>query len=447
MFHYPLRPELSFVKRIIAEAATPSASSTARCMRTTRVSTTISDSPQFRSHDNWGPEVIPDELRFRVGRPPKPQLRRREWGMVPKKLHRRQGAAMVVAPVLGPVVPNEMTPRVAPAPELRLGDAVAACCRRFELAPGQPPTAGGVNSACSRRAPQRRSPVLRRRGTRASDPDHRIDPEANARSAYWHCFRAGREGGPDLRVPGRTVRSSVARAQVRREQGAVGSMRTCSRRSERLPNRAAAVRAGDNAAVAMKSVVVDATALRLGRRPPAAAAAWSQTIVYELHVRGFTRHPSSGVAGGSARNLCRARSPSCPYLQRLGITARRADAGVSVRSRSGLLRRRPRQLLGLLRPSRSSAPHQAYSARRDPLGPVDEFRDMVKALHRAGIEVILDVVFNHTAEGDHRGPTLCFRGLRERRYYHARCRTVRGTPTYSSGRQYAQRQSPDRPPA
>ena len=54
------------------------------------------------------------------------------------------------------------------------------------------------------------------------------------------------------------------------------------------------------------------------------------------------------------------------------------------------------------------APHQAYSSSRDPLGPVDEFRDMVKALHRAGIEVILDVVFNHTAEGDHRGPTHLF---------------------------------------
>ena len=49
------------------------------------------------------------------------------------------------------------------------------------------------------------------------------------------------------------------------------------------------------------------------------------------------------------------------------------------------------------------APHQAYSSRQDPLGPVDEFRDMVKALHRAGIEVILDVVFNHTAEGDQPG--------------------------------------------
>src|SRR6202034_159513 len=63
------------------------------------------------------------------------------------------------------------------------------------------------------------------------------------------------------------------------------------------------------------------------------------------------------------------------------------------------------------------APHQAYSSRQDPLDPVNEFRDMVEALHRAGIEVILDVVFNHTAEGDHDGPTLSFRGLENSAYY------------------------------
>ncbi|NES87462.1 MAG: glycogen debranching enzyme, partial [Moorea sp. SIO2B7] len=63
------------------------------------------------------------------------------------------------------------------------------------------------------------------------------------------------------------------------------------------------------------------------------------------------------------------------------------------------------------------APHRNYSSRRDPLGPVDEFRDMVKAFHQAGIEVILDVVFNHTAEGDHKGPTISFRGLENEVYY------------------------------
>jgi glycogen operon protein len=63
------------------------------------------------------------------------------------------------------------------------------------------------------------------------------------------------------------------------------------------------------------------------------------------------------------------------------------------------------------------APHAGYSSRKDPLGPVDEFRDLVKALHRAGIEVILDVVYNHTAEGNAEGPTLCFRGLANEIYY------------------------------
>ena len=63
------------------------------------------------------------------------------------------------------------------------------------------------------------------------------------------------------------------------------------------------------------------------------------------------------------------------------------------------------------------APHGAYSSRKDPLGPVDEFRDLVKALHKAGLEVILDVVYNHTAEGNHEGPTLSFKGIENRAYY------------------------------
>jgi glycogen operon protein len=63
------------------------------------------------------------------------------------------------------------------------------------------------------------------------------------------------------------------------------------------------------------------------------------------------------------------------------------------------------------------APHDGYSSRSDPLAAVDEFRDMVKALHRAGIEVILDVVYNHTAEGAGDGPTICFRGLANETYY------------------------------
>ena len=128
----------------------------------------------------------------------------------------------------------------------------------------------------------------------------------------------------------------------------------------------------------------------------------SQTIIYEMHVRGFTRHPSSGLPE-KTRGTYAGLIEKIPYLQQLGITAVELlpvfqfDAQDAPRGTG--------QLLGLCAVS-FFAPHHAYSSRQDPLGPVNEFRDMVKALHRAGIEVILDVVFNHTAEGNHDGPTL-----------------------------------------
>ena len=122
-----------------------------------------------------------------------------------------------------------------------------------------------------------------------------------------------------------------------------------------------------------------------------------------MHVRGFTRHPSSGV-GEKTRGTYAGLIEKIPYLQELGITAVELLPGVPVR-RPGLPAG-PGQLLGLRSRSRSSRRTRRTARASDPLGPVDEFRDMVKALHRAGIEVILDVVFNHTAEGDHTGPTL-----------------------------------------
>jgi glycogen operon protein len=103
-----------------------------------------------------------------------------------------------------------------------------------------------------------------------------------------------------------------------------------------------------------------------------------------------------------------------PYLQELGITAVELlpvfqfDAQDAPPGRVNYWGYAPVSFF---------APHQAFSSRQDPCGPVDEFRDMVKALHRGGIEVILDVVFNHTAEGDNRGPTHCFRGLDNPTYY------------------------------
>jgi glycogen operon protein len=236
-----------------------------------------------------------------------------------------------------------------------------------------------------------------------------IDP-AQRTYHYWHVFvaniRAGQiygyrargpsDAGPGMRFDGdKVLLDPYGRGVV-------------------VPDgyrRAAAAERGDNTATAMKSVVVDPDAYDWEGDAPLRRPS-SRTIVYEAHVRGFTRHPSSRVAE-QQRGTYAGLIEKVSYLRDLGVTAvellpvfqfdpQDAPNGVNYWGYA---------------PVSFFAPHHAYSSRRDPLGPVDEFRDMVKALHRAGLEVILDVVFNHTAEGDQRGPTLCFRGLDNEAYY------------------------------
>jgi isoamylase len=176
-------------------------------------------------------------------------------------------------------------------------------------------------------------------------------------------------------------------------------------------DRDAAKRPGDTAATAMKSVVADPSRydwegdLPL-RRP------YVETVIYELHVRGFTRHPSSGVAAHK-RGTYAGLIEKIPYLKDLGVTAVEllpvfqfdpTDAPTRVNYWG-------------YQPISFFAPHHAYCSRPGPLAVLDEFRDMVKALHRARIEVILDVVFNHTTEAGADGPTLCYRGLANDFYY------------------------------
>src|SRR5947209_6922844 len=132
-----------------------------------------------------------------------------------------------------------------------------------------------------------------------------------------------------------------------------------------------------------------------------------------MHVRGFTANPNSGVAAAK-RGTYAGLIDKIPYLQQLGITAVELlpvfqfDAQDCPPERVNYWGYAPVSFF---------APHQAYSSRQDATGSVDEFRDMVKALHKAEIEVILDVVFNHTAEGSHNGPTLCLRGIDNLTYY------------------------------
>jgi glycogen operon protein len=128
-------------------------------------------------------------------------------------------------------------------------------------------------------------------------------------------------------------------------------------------------------------------------------------VVYELHVRGFTMHPSSGVAA-ARRGTFAGLVEKIPYLQELGVTAvellpvQQADPQEG--SYWGYM------TLGFF------APHAAYAGGDDP---ADEFRAMVRAFHVAGIEVWLDVVYNHTSEGSEAGPTHSFRGIDNRSYY------------------------------
>ena len=177
-------------------------------------------------------------------------------------------------------------------------------------------------------------------------------------------------------------------------------------------DRSAAARPGDNLAVAMKSVVADPNRYDWQGDLPLARP-FVETVIYELHVGGFTRHPSSGVAT-EKRGTYAGVIEKIPYLKDLGVTAVELlpvfqfDAQDCPPGKTNYWGYAPVSFF---------APHQAYSSQKSSLAVLDEFRDMVKALHRAGLEVILDVVFNHTTEGGRTGPTLCYRGLANDTYY------------------------------
>lgn len=140
---------------------------------------------------------------------------------------------------------------------------------------------------------------------------------------------------------------------------------------------------------------------------------FSRTVIYEMHVAGFTRNPNSGVEA-SKRGTYAGLIEKIPYLVNLGITAVELLPVFQFDAQDA-----PEGMINYWGycPVSFFAPHQGYSSSKMPLHVLDEFRDMVKALHKAGIEVILDVVFNHTAEGDDEGPAVCYRGIDNSIYY------------------------------
>lgn len=238
-----------------------------------------------------------------------------------------------------------------------------------------------------------------------------LDPQQNRTFYYWHVFVRGlqvgqlyafRAHGPY--APERGLRYDGDKVLVDPYARAVAYTNSYLRST--------ATRPGSNCEHSMKSVVVDPRGYNWEGDTPLQNP-FAGTLIYEMHVGGFTRSPSSELPE-NLRGTYAGVIQKIPYLKDLGVTAiellpvqqfdeQEAPAGLSNYWGYG--------------PVNFFSPHRGYSSRKDPLGPVEEFKDMVKAMHRAGIEVILDVVFNHTAEGDHTGPVLSLRGLENRTYY------------------------------
>jgi isoamylase len=246
----------------------------------------------------------------------------------------------------------------------------------------------------------------------AAKPSRVIDlePLSNRTYHYWHVFvpeisagqvYAYRVSGPF--EPAQGFRFDAQKVLLDPYGKAVASPPGHTRATARQP--------GDNAATALRSVVVDSAAYDWeGDEWP--GRSFAETIIYEMHVGGFTRDQNSGVAP-EKRGTYAGLIEKIPYLQQLGISAVELLPVYAFDEEDG-----PTGLGNYwgYQPFSFFAPHPGYSSRKDPLGAVDEFRDMVKALHRAGIEVLLDVVYNHTTEGNV-GPTICFRGLANETYY------------------------------
>lgn len=238
-----------------------------------------------------------------------------------------------------------------------------------------------------------------------------LHPAENRTAGYWHVFVPGLKAGQIYGYraqgpfePARGLRFDPGKVLLDPYGKAVAVPANYSR--------SAASGVGENTGTAVKSVVCDPRSYDWEGDLPLKRP-FAGTVIYEMHVGGFTRNPNSGVSP-EKRGTFAGLVDKIPYLKDLGITAVELlpvfqfdwqDAPPGHVNYWGYC------------PISFFAPHHAYSSRKEPLGVLDEFRDMVKALHRVGIEVILDVVFNHTAEGNERGPTTSFKGLENGVYY------------------------------
>ncbi len=287
------------------------------------------------------------------------------------------------------------------------------------LPPGATPDGGGCNfSLFSRHATGVSLLLFEPADAAAPSVEIGLDPDLHRTGDLWHVYVAGvgpgigyayRVDGPC--APGRGLhfdpRRLVVDPRAPALHGAAAWDLTAARRGCDAPGPAPT----PPARTARGVVVEDRFDWGGSRRP---RHPWWRTVIYETHVRGATRHPSAGVAQpGTYAGLIE----KIPYLRELGVTAVEL-LPVQAFDPNGIERRNPLTGARLQNywgydPIGFFAPHEEYAAG----DAVEEFKTLVRALHAAGIELFLDVVFNHSAEGGADGPTLSMRGIDNPIYY------------------------------
>lgn len=319
--------------------------------------------------------------------------------------------------------------------ERPLSDYAADVCEQTEvrrglpLPPGAHESEGGANFALfSRHASRVRLELFDRADDAAPARSIDLDPARNRTGDVWHVWVQGirtgqlyayRVDGPYRPQDGhrynfnKLLLDPFAMAISQRSHWDFGAARgddPAAHDPDRAPSPA------DDAGAMPKCVFIHEPFHWHDDLPP--RRAWSETVIYETHVRGYTVHPSAGVEHpGTYRGLME----KIPYLKALGVTAvelmpvhefnewqlpvSNPQTGEPLRNYWGY------------DPVAFLAPKAAYSSAGGQGQQTLEFREMVRAFHQDGIEVILDVVFNHTAEGNELGPTLSFRGIDNAIFY------------------------------
>jgi isoamylase len=241
----------------------------------------------------------------------------------------------------------------------------------------------------------------------------RLDPSINRTFHFWHVYVRGLRPGAfyGYRVDGPRDLSRGHRfdpGKVLIDPYSRGISRARWQRGD-------ACGPGDNLATSMRSAVIDTRDYDWeGDRP--LNYPMQDLIIYEMHVGGFTRSTTSGVQDpGTFAGMIE----KIPYLKDLGVTAVELlpvmefdDSEVREIDGARLTNYWGYSTVNFF------SPHSGYCTSPEEATHISEFRDMVKAFHAAGIEVIMDVVFNHTDEGNHQGPTFCFRGMDNSVYYY-----------------------------